>query len=97
MVKMLEFRASWRLTVQKLLGMLVRVLGVIVFSVAGMLKSVAVWLGISSPRPVSGPVICIAAGARGWKNIEFQEISQSAREYAGDGRVIELVVQSKRT
>ena len=94
---MREFRVSFRLTVQKLLGMLVRVLGVIVFSVAGTLKSVAVRLGISVPRPMSGPVICIAAGARGWKNIEFQEISQSAREYAGDGRVIELVVQSQRT
>ena len=94
---MLEFRASWRLSVQKLLGMLVRVLGVIVFSLAGMLRSVAVWMGISIPRPMSGPVICIAAGARGWASIEFQEISQSAREYAGDGRVIELVVQSQET
>jgi hypothetical protein len=42
-------------------------------------------------------VVCIEAGSRGWESIEFQEISQSAREYAGEGAVIELVIESPRT
>ena len=94
---MREVRISYQHTSQKLLAILVRVLGVIIFGVVGALKSMAKWLGNSSPRPMSGTLICIAAGVRGWESIEFQEISQSAREYAGDGGVIELVVQSPRT
>jgi len=82
---------------QQSLGILVRVLGVIIFGTVGMLKIMAMSLGISNTRPIPGTLICIAAGVRGWESIEFQEISQSAREYAGEGRVIELVVRSQRT
>ena len=82
---------------QNSLGMLVRVLGVIIFGAVGMLKTMAVSLGLLKTRPIPGTLICIAAGVRGWESIEFQEISQSAREYAGGGRVIELAVRSQRT
>jgi len=88
---------SWNHAVQKSLGILVRGLGLIIFGTVGMLKTLAVSLGMSKTRPMPGTLICIAAGVRGWESIEFQEISQSAREYAGEGRVIELAVRSSRT
>lgn len=37
--------------------------------------------------------LSIEAGPKGWESIEFQEISHSAREYLGQDRVFNLVVQ----
>lgn len=38
-------------------------------------------------------VLSIEAGPKGWESIEFQEISQSAREYLREDRVVDLVIE----
>jgi hypothetical protein len=52
-----------------------------------------VWVGVLKKRH-RGTLLAIEAGPKGWESIEFQEISQSAREYVGDDRVVSLVIQS---
>jgi len=88
---------SRRQPFQKSSAILVWVLGLITFGTVETFRAMALSLGLLKTRPIAGGLICIAAGVRGWESIEFQEISQSAREYAGEGRVIELAVFSSRT
>ena len=85
-----------RNTFQKLLGILVWASGVLIFGAVSAIKVVLRPLGFSNSHRVSGPVICVVAGVKGWESIEFREISQSAREYLGKEHVVELSVRSSR-
>lgn len=94
---MLSYRKNWPFVLQKIIGILVRTLGAVIFGLTGALSNLFMSVGVLRKRQATGAILCIAAGARGWEAIEFQELSRSAREYLGEQRVVEVVVSSPAT